>query len=307
MVLTGVATWFAWTLGEVIPVSGDMGIGLPPAHSWVPGGIWSLGASLACNFVASLLAISINGRFNILRSLTALVGGMFLVMQMAVPSVMGQFYGGTVLVLLALACTAVLFASFDNRESQRSVFLVFMLISAATFTEVAYLLYALVFLVGCMQMRVLSLRTVLAALLGLITPPWILLGFGIVTPTEIAVPELVYAWRLDMDAETVRSLIVVGFTVIMGGAFAAINLIRILSYNSRVRACNGFLTMLFIFTTLFVMVNFNNYVFYLPLLNCTVAYQVAHFFTYRRHPRSCIAILLLMAVYTGFYVWALLA
>lgn len=307
MVLTALATWFAWSLGAVVPITGMMGVGLPSANAWIPQGFASLIAGVACTLATSLYAIHINSRYNILRSLTALVGGMFLVMQMAIPSVMGQFYGGTLLVLLALYCSSLLFSNFDNRESQRSVFLIFLILSAATFTQVAFALYVLVFLVGCAQMRLICPRTMLAGVLGLITPPWILIGFGIVSPDELQLPETVYAWTLTLDSETIRSLIVVGFTIITGAAFAVVNILKILSYNSRVRAFNGFLTMLFIFTSIFILLNFNNYAFYLPLLNCVVAYQIAHFFTYRRYPHSCIAILMIMAVYTGLYVWALFA
>jgi hypothetical protein len=35
------------------------------------------------------------------------------------------------------------------------------------------------------------------------------------------------------------------------------------------------------------------------------AYQVGHFFTYRRHSKSFIPILLLILIYLGFFLWAL--
>ncbi len=62
--------------------------------------------------------------------------------------------------------------------------------------------------------------------------------------------------------------------------------------------------MLFAFTTVFALVNFNNFTFYLPLLDMLAAYQVGHFFTYRRHRRSYIAILLIIAIYAALYCWA---
>ena len=88
------------------------------------------------------------------------------------------------------------------------------------------------------------------------------------------------------------------------GHFPCRESVEDIELNSRVRAFNGFLAMLFIFTSVFTLLNFNNFTFYVPLLNCLGAYQVGHFFTYRRHRRSYIAILLLMACYVGLYVWA---
>ena len=82
------------------------------------------------------------------------------------------------------------------------------------------------------------------------------------------------------------------------------NLLKILSYNSQVRAYNGFLTTAWIFTAIFTVVNFNDFAFYLPVLFMLTAYQVAHFFTYRRSMRSYLPILMLIAVYAGFCVWS---
>ena len=47
--------------------------------------------------------------------------------------------------------------------------------------------------------------------------------------------------------------------------------------------------------------------FYVPLLNCLVAYQIGHFFTYRRNNRSYVAILAVAAVYVALYIWAVAA
>ena len=90
----------------------------------------------------------------------------------------------------------------------------------------------------------------------------------------------------------------------VGILFLVANLMKILSYNARTRAFNGYLTLLLIFTMVVMLLNFNNFTFYIPLLNCLVAYQVGHFFTYRRHRWSYLAILFLICCYAGFYVWA---
>lgn len=160
---------------------------------------------------------------------------------------------------------------------------------------------------GCAQMRVLSLRGFLAALLGLITPAWIIFGFGIVDPRLIHVRELVGEWALPGSRAMVRIMVVAVFTILTGTFFTVANILKILSYNSRVRAFNGFFTMLFMFTAVLSAVNFSNLAFYLPLLNCMAAYQVGHFFTYRRHRNSFIPILAIILVYFGFYIWAMAA
>ena len=297
----------AWDYSAVVPIVGNLGFGLPSANLWLPFNLTSAGINLCLNLGVALLTVYINRAFNVLRSLTSLVATMFLAMQIASPSVLGQFYGGTLLAIVAMLGIMLLFSVFTDPVGQRRVFLIFFLLGGAAFTQVAYLFYVPVFMLGCVQMRVFTFRTFLAALLGLITPPWILFGFGIVGPGEMRWPGMVVAWSLFDEADKLQALVTVGFTLLVGTVFTVANILKILSYNSRVRAFNGFLTMLLIFTAIFILVNFNDFTFYIPLLNCLVAYQVGHFFTYRRHRRSYVPILLLVLAYGALYVWALSA
>ncbi|MDE6528518.1 MAG: hypothetical protein K2L78_05680 [Muribaculaceae bacterium] len=302
--LACVSCAFAWDRGAVARITGDLGLGLPSANLWIGFNWVSAVVNLSANVLAALLTVYLNRAFNVLRSLTALVASMFMAMQIASPVTLGQFYGGTVLVLSVLFCTMLLFSEFGNENGQRRVFLVFFLTGTCAFTQTGYLFYIPVLLLGCMQMRIFSLRTCLAALLGIITPAWILFGLGIVRPEDMQWPEMVVAWSMFDTREAIQAFAATGFTIIVGVGFTIANILKIFSYNSRVRAYNGFLTMVFLFTALFTLLDFNNFTFYIPLLNCMAAYQVGHFFTYRRQRRSYIAILLLMGCYAGLYAWA---
>ena len=185
------------------------------------------------------------------------------------------------------------------------MFLIFFLFSLAAFTQVGYLFYLPVLLVATIQMRVFSLKTFIAALLGVITPPWLLFGFGIVGLSDLHWPDISFDFIYGIDFNEFAQLFsTVGFTMVVGILFLVANLMKILSYNARTRAFNGYLTLLLIFTMVVMLLNFNNFTFYIPLLNCLVAYQVGHFFTYRRHRWSYLAILFLICCYAGLYVWA---
>lgn len=293
----------AYVKGDVVPLGGPLGIGLTPAREWTGTPLSSLITSVACTVTTGVLMIYVNRAFNIFRSLTSLVAGLFFIMQTALPSVMDRFYGGDLMGVLMMISVVLLFGSWSDSRSQRRIYLIFFLLSLAGFTDLSYLLYLPVFLLGCVQMRVFDLRTFLAAGMGVLTPPWILFGFGLVDPTQLHWPELVVAWSMFKSPEVVRAMVVTGVTLFVGVGFTVANLLKILSYNSRVRAYNGFLTLLFFTTGVFAIINFNNFAFYIPLLNCLTAYQIAHFFTYRRNRRSYIPILVLVGSYIGFYVW----
>jgi len=307
MLLLTVACVLAWIaylqVGDLSPIGTPLGIGLPPARDWPGSPLSSLISSVACTVTMGALIIYVNRAFNVLRSLTSLVAGMFFIMQTALPSVMCAFYGGDVMGVLLLLCIILLFSSYSDDSCQRRIFLIFFLITLAGFSDLSYLLYLPVFLLGCVQMRILNLRTFLAAGMGVLTPPWILFGFRLVTPENLHWPQLTAAWQMFQTPEILRGVTVTSFTLVCGIGFTVANLLKILSYNSRIRAYNGFLTLLMGATGVFALLNFNNFAFYIPLLNCLTAYQIAHFFTYRRSRRSYIPILLTVMAYIGFYIW----
>lgn len=297
--------WIAYADGEVAQIGGPLGIGLRPAREWTGTPASSLFASFACNIAMGVLMLYISRVFNIMRSMTTLGIGLFFIMQTSLPSVMDRFYGGDLAGVLLLMCTVLLFGTFNDSSSQRSIYLIFFLLTLAAFTDLSFTVYLPIFLLGTMQMRIFSLRTFLAAGMGVLTPPWILIGFGILHPEELHFPGFQMAWNMFQNPDVVQALVVTGFTLLTGLGFLAPNLLKILSYNSKIRAYNGFLTLMMIATGIFIVLNFNNFPFYIPILNCLTAYQIAHFFTYRRSMRSYIPILLIVAIYLGFYAWAI--
>ena len=73
----------------------------------------------------------------------------------------------------------------------------------------------LVFLLACVQMQVFNGRTLVAALIGIITPWWILLGFGIISPADIHLPVITSIFSVIDLNDTFLLLISVGFTAFL--------------------------------------------------------------------------------------------
>ena len=144
MVMLGVAcvlAWVAYAKGGVVPLGGPLGIGLTPAREWLGSPLSSLVASVACTVSMGVLIIYVNRAFNVFRSLTSLVAGLFFIMQTSLPSVMDRFYGGDLMGVMMMICVVLLFSSWSDGGCQRRIFLIFFLIALAGFTDLSYLLY----------------------------------------------------------------------------------------------------------------------------------------------------------------------
>lgn len=153
-------------------------------------------------------------------------------------------------------------------------------------------------------MRILRFKKIIAAIIGLITPSWIAFGLDL-----MPVPHLPHIYFTPPSLLLTMPggwpyLCAVLLTMATGFIFGSTALIRILGFNARARAYNGFLAILGIYTGLLAIINFTALSDYVTLLNACVAFQVGHFFRATATRRGYIIILLLLAAYTALYIWS---
>lgn len=295
-------TYLASSWGKVTPILDNKGLGLTPINQWFEPGRLSLTINIFLNFLIALLMIYINKTFNVLRNPTILFAGLFLILQMPITDITGQLYGGTMLCVVMLVCTFILFSTY-NDQNPYAIFLIFAILSFGTFFQYAFIFYIPVFVLGCMQMRILDLRIAIAATLGIITPPWILFGFGILDIQNITLPQFIGIYEQLSMLEVLQMLITIGLSIFVCiGAWLA-NIVNIISYNAKTRAYNGVFAILALTSILLIMADYTNYIIYVPMLNCCTALQLGHLFTIYEARRSYIGIISVFVVYLGLYIW----
>ena len=301
-VLMTLALWATWASGHMAAITGNRGIALPPAGSWLAGPT-DLWAAIASAFAVMGLLVYINRRFNLLRNLSTLFVVLFAAMTAATPDLGAQFGTGQLLAMVMGVCVVLMFGSYARPMRRREVFLVFLLLSAGTATQYAFAVYIPVMAVCCMQMRLGSLRTAVAALLGLVTPWWLLLGLGIVEPTELQLPRPANIFATINLEEGVQLGTTVLFTACLFIVAVALNFFRTMAYNARARSYNGTVLLMGFVTIVAMTVDYNNVASYVPVLNICASLQAAQFFVLHRTDRSWIAILCILLAYAGFYIW----
>ena len=298
------ASYFSFNLGDIPALGYDKGMGFPSPGLWVNSPATSAALGAGCTLACAALMIYINARFNLLRDITRLFAGLFITMQAACPAVIDNFYGGSLLPVAVLLALTLLYSCYNRPvAASRHVFLAFALLSAGAMTQYGFIGYLPLFLMGCGQMRVFTWRSLIAALMGIVTPVWICLAFGWVTTENLLHVTFDSVNDALPPSQALQFASVAGFTSVLGVTLCIINLVKVFSYNSRSRSYNGFVSLLLFFTCLLGAVDFTNALFYLPMLNCCVAYQAAQFFVINRQRRSYAVVLGIIAVYAAFYIW----
>jgi hypothetical protein len=301
-----VATVVALSMG-VQPPSGDStGLFFSIKGKLIEHGPLSALINLVCLFTTGGIMLALNKVFSYVRSVTHLFVSAFFLLQLANPAGLVSFNAGTLLCLLTTIAMLPLFASYQDRHAQRSIFLIFAILAAGSMFHYGFLFLIPAFILGFLNMGVFNLKGVLAMLFGLVTPFWIVLGLGIAAPGNFTVPNIDGIWSLTGQPWTNLMLVLAVITVVLGIVLAVRNLLTIMNYRMQTRVYNAFFIFTLVMAVIALCIDYCDVQVYLPLLNLMTAVQIAHAHTLRTAPFRYVFLLLLIAGCFAFYTANLL-
>lgn len=301
------SAYYALVSGVAEMIPGNKGTVFTSPALWISDADISLWVNLAAIGAIAGLMIFINKAYNIPRTITLIYASFFVVLETATPDLTVRLCSATLLALVVLASMTLMFSAYTLPSARRRVFLVFFMLSSALAVQYAFVIYIPVFLLACAQMKIFTFRTVLAALLGIITPWWILFGAGIVSPSDFHLPEFTSLFDSPDLLDTLIAAITAGITVVLAITSYMLSLLKLITYNARMRACNGLLTIVTCVTVLAMIADFTNFICYLALLNCCTAFFLGHMFVIRNSPKAWIVISTITAIYYAIYIWIIFA
>ena len=252
--------------------------------------------NVLCLLLTGGILLAVNKVFTFVRSMTHLCASAFYLLQLANPSGLVAFNAGTLMCLITALTLPPLFAAYQDRHSQRSIFLIFALVATGTMFHYGFLVLIPAFLLGFLNMGVLNLKGLLAMLFGLVTPYWIVMGLGITSPMEAIAPQ----WILQGRPPMTSLIALAAATAALGCVLAGMNLHTIMNYRMQTRVYNAFFIIVLALTVIALILDYRDITVYLPLLNLVVAVQVALVHTLRNFPFRYIFLLLFIAGCAGF-------
>ena len=301
--LTAGGAWLAYSLGHVADIPWDRGTVLPSANLWIGNAEAAMAVNVALTLCAAIGMLLLSRTFNLMRTVSQLDATLFLAMSLAVPDLLCTMYTGTPLLLTLLVCLFLLYSTFSEPSATPRVFLVFLLLSLGTMTQYCYAVYIPVFFIALGQMRIFSLRTVLAAVLGLLTPWWIGLGLGLTDFSRMHWPEFVPLTSIADFGDAMYLMAVMALSAGLLIAGWCLNFMKMLSYNAHLRAYSGTLSLLSLFTIIAAVADFPNASSYAPTLFMLSALELCMLFVNRRKGHTAAATGAVIAVYLLLYVW----
>ena len=257
----------------------------------------SAGVNLLCLLVTGSIILAVNKVYTFVRSMTHLPASVFFLLQLAHPSGLVAFNAGTLLALVTAVMVLPLFASYQDRHSQRSIFLIFAIVATGSMFHYGFLVLLPAVILGFLNMGVLNLKGVLAMLFGLFTPFWIVLGLGIASVADFTVPTINGIWNLTVQSLSSPLLVLAALTAVLGIVLAVMNLMTIINYRMQTRVYNAFFVFVLVMTVIALCIDLGDVSVFLPLLNLMVGVQVAHAHTL--HPTNHLRYLFIVLLIVG--------
>lgn len=263
---------------------------------------WGPYIAVVLNVLVALGLLYVTQHYNLVRGLTALPPGLYLLLQGALPGLLLDPWAA-LLPVVVMGGAMALFARYDNPGTNRLFALLFVGLSAALMLSWAVAWYIPLFILGLGQMRDLNPKSLLAALIGLAVPFW--LGW-VAWPTlfeHLQWPD----WQ-PLPPYMVVVVLVIYAVITLTAMLAAygIGLQRILSYRASIRSMHGFMALVAIVTVVAMCVDYTHLAVYLPVLNLCAAFQISHTLADERLPMTWPVVPLLIVIYTLIYLWQII-
>ena len=252
-------------------------ISLSPFASWL--------ANSLCICLSGVLLYIINKSFAFIRNYTVVHVTVFLFFSLVNPATASSLCAASVSTTILSACTFILFSNFQRKERRDSMFLIMLILSSSSLFCYPLIFYMPVFIIGFMQIQIFSFKGLLASIVGIALPYWLGIAFGIIDSTALKLPEIALSASIYAEAFRLPETAMLAYTIVLGTVFGISVAFTIMSYRLQIRAYNGFLNLMAVFTLLFIAIDLRHASAYLVTLNMLMAVQAAHFFTIRKPKR----------------------
>ena len=259
---------------------------------------------------AFLIRINERTTFNI-PGKTALTGTLFLMCSALIPQIATNATSIIHLALLSLA-SYVLLCSYRQREAMGQYFLAFALVGIASLVTPAMLFIAPPLLICCLLLQSLHLRTILAAIFGLLLPYWVALCALYLTDTPLPTAAFVNALTNLAAQSAHTSFSVYGYA--LSSKLLQLSWVLLLiipsiivtffsrsALKARTQSSLYFLTTEMLLMTAIIIIVPGLYTAFMPLLYLAISISAAAFFISSSHQGAKVYLIILTVV------WLLLA
>lgn len=251
----------------------------------------------------ALIMVLINREFKLVRSASWYFVTLFFIVILSFAQVTAAWNMGAPLAFLLCLGAFLLFSIYSSPSSTTTVFLIFFLISLSSLWITSAIFFFPVFIVGLWQMKIISPKALIAMILGIVTPFWIIWGFEWAEPFRLNFTIPFFGFRQFITATPVSRLVSMLVMLLACIVFLIAVAVKALSYNAGRRSFNGFISLLTLTLICLLIIDVNNANLYIPVLVILFSFLVSHYFFSRNTQPSIPGLMFLPILFIALAVW----
>lgn len=247
--------------------------------------------------------VFLNKQYIFLKTNDTLYSSFFLMACGTQPALSARFGIGSLMLILAVGGLWLLLSQRGRTPSPVAVYLLFAATSAGSAIAWEFAVTGLLFIPCAYFFGLLDLRGLIAILLGVITPYWMLIAFGVIDAADFnAIPVIAPIWATEIYRQLFFSLLAYGITAIIALLCTLTGLLKIYSQNARLRASSYSFITLGVGAAIMVILNPTGSSSWGGMLNLCSAIMIAQLLSFNNGRGRNLVFYIALAIYTAIFI-----
>lgn len=290
--------WLSYIFGDGITADADTGICFPSPESWGLSPLFSLllNAALILGIVLSLQIL--NKNYNFITTTDTVLQCCVMALICSNPYICNRLCVATLLGTVTLIEFFILFGTYRSRKSAVDFFIGGSVISIAAMFEYAAVPFVIALFLAGVILKSMNFKSLCALGIGIISPWWIAVGFGLVDIYSLNTPELttVFTYDFTQSGEFILWLNC-GVSMLLFLLIALYNSVSLYAGNTKRRLLNNSTLIFGLLACVCIVLDCNNLTSYLGVLYLALAVQLANLFTLHNLKQTRAVAWLLLVIY----------
>lgn len=291
---------FPLSIGED---SVSSGFCFPSPSAWSDLPILNQSISALILVLCATGVILLNRGYNFIRGNNNSFAAFLLIFCATDPAATSGLSDSLILLATSVLVISLIFSCYKSQNATQEMYIAAALISAVSTILIPAVALLPFLALGMIYMNVVRIKEVIAIGMGLITPWWILFGFGIIDFTDLHVPEIEPIW--NFGKMTTAGMAILGsycVTFLWLIVLWINNSFSLLSGNVKTRTFVKTISVLGLIAPVFMLVDSARTGIYSSLLFLAAAIQTGNFFSIHNVPFGDRISRVLIALCVAFYI-----
>lgn len=292
-------------VGHPDVLKGELGICFPSPNTWILPPVFSRILNILLILIIGIGLNLFNKAYNFINTTDPILPTAFILLCALNPWIDALLSSSVIMAGANLLCLIILFGCYESRNATREIFVVGTIIALGSMFQYAFVGLIIAYLLIFMTLRIFSFKSFIAFIMGLISPYWIGVGFGLIPIEAFSLPTFTNMFEDFAPRQALLAGVLnFGVTCLLTIIILFYNSVMLYAGNTRRRRFNTSIIILGLTCMVCVACDSQNMPVYMATIYMAFSVVLANLFALHRirHPRTLLGFLLILYLVGWFFM-----